>query len=574
MLPSELDVGVQFNAEVDYGLSGVAGATQARIDEEIARLESRILQLRRRRNSLSPISQLPVEVLLRVIKNLVPDNLLCINGPIRPQSWIQFTHVCHLWRMVSISDPFLWTRLHVAAMSISWIKAFILRSKSAPLTIIAYAYPQAPISHIQETIFRMPNVLNRITGFHCFERRPSHWIYDLEQLILAHSPLQELTVQYYRQVRVDQTLSLQYLDLGRRHVDSAFISRSLVTLKLQNLETIGLPSISGLYTMLSSLTKLRHLVLDSVLLKMAAKWKSHFSTPSVSIPSLRILELVDEPEKECARMLSHIAFPQLSQLYIYFNKDPTSLPLLNKVLANTWISTRLLANINRWRIPRFTFRVNEWGNSFEFYPSDYPGDVTSRIQCKSDITSVANLLTTFPRDSLRTIELALETTSEEDLSVLMPHLSKLPSLDLLVLARAEHPWLYPVFLKSGIPSCSCVKRAGHPANRALRLDASSTACTSCQEFASSFFPNLRSLGFDGARDIMDVDQRLLWGFLCHRTACNRPMDWVKIYCTNTLCNQEEQELVQQLVDMGREFRGAYGGSVDISVSLPQYVLAL
>ncbi|KAF8651441.1 hypothetical protein AX16_004742 [Volvariella volvacea WC 439] len=541
-------------------------ATRTKIDEEIIRLESQLLQLRRRRNSLAPINQLPTEILLHIMRNLPPDALPTSAWSLTPHVWIQFTHVCHHWRALSLDDPSLWTNLRIPSMRPSLLKACIHRSQDAPLSITVDGYLRSTSLDLMEILLRSTDVTARVTNFHIMNH-PAPWANELEGSLLSISPLKQLTLhnRTFHHQTCRRTLSLRYLDLASCHFDTAFISQSLVTLKLQDLVVESLPSASDFYKTLLSLTNLRHLVLNNVLGKMATKWQLPFSTPRGSLPSLQTLELVDEPENECARVLSRIAFPHLTQLYVYFNKEPTSLSLLNTELVNTWTSTRLLGNSNPYKTSRFSLTVSNSGNIFDFYRYDFPGEVTTRIKWSSGIEPVTSLLATFPQDKVYTIEVVWDSPSEEDFLTLSSYLSKLPFLKTLFLTNWNFPWLYPPFLESGLPPCNCLQYVDQPSNMPITVDPSGIACFSCQEFASSFFPSLRALGFYKAKDVMNVDQQLLQNFLAHRTACGRPIDWVNIYCENDLEIPEVQVVVQRFQDMGRESTRTDGQSTSILI---------
>ncbi|EIM90506.1 uncharacterized protein STEHIDRAFT_166667 [Stereum hirsutum FP-91666 SS1] len=95
---------------------------------------------RRRRNSLAPISRLPLCLLTAVFlffpatdpetdddDNVIDDN----DFP----TLLSITHVCHFWRKVALDSALLWTNI-MFLRGPQWRHATLHRSKSAPLTIL------------------------------------------------------------------------------------------------------------------------------------------------------------------------------------------------------------------------------------------------------------------------------------------------------------------------------------------------------------------------------------------------------------------------------------------------------
>ncbi|KAJ6615215.1 hypothetical protein B0H10DRAFT_1950063 [Mycena sp. CBHHK59/15] len=103
----------------------------AAIDDEIASLYNRILLLKTQRNSISPISGLPNELLIRILTIYVVESDSLSN-----LKWTKLMYVCRRWHEVCIATQHLWSHI-----DISWrgdlermIKQ-LERSGAAPLTI-------------------------------------------------------------------------------------------------------------------------------------------------------------------------------------------------------------------------------------------------------------------------------------------------------------------------------------------------------------------------------------------------------------------------------------------------------
>jgi hypothetical protein len=102
------------------------------IDRDIARLEESIRALKSRRNELSPISRLPVEILCNIFSLIVNvGNIYCFCRS--PKSWTNFSQVSQHWRSTALSAPDLWTEILVGYPR--WAQEMLTRSKMANLTI-------------------------------------------------------------------------------------------------------------------------------------------------------------------------------------------------------------------------------------------------------------------------------------------------------------------------------------------------------------------------------------------------------------------------------------------------------
>jgi F-box-like len=96
------------------------------IDRNIACLEVRIRALKSRRNELSPISRLPVEILCNIF-SFIDDY-----GYLKPKSWTNFSRVSQHWRSSALSAPELWA---MPLRHYRWAQEMLIRSKMAKLTI-------------------------------------------------------------------------------------------------------------------------------------------------------------------------------------------------------------------------------------------------------------------------------------------------------------------------------------------------------------------------------------------------------------------------------------------------------
>jgi len=101
-------------------------------DQDIAKHQEAILQLKSYRNTLLPISQLPPEILSRIF--------LLVRGydPYETRSsisWIDLSRVSRHWRSIALNCLTLWTFLPLQYTL--WTQEMLRRSKNANLTVHA-----------------------------------------------------------------------------------------------------------------------------------------------------------------------------------------------------------------------------------------------------------------------------------------------------------------------------------------------------------------------------------------------------------------------------------------------------
>ena len=99
------------------------------IDRDISRLEEKIRALKSRRNELSPISRLPVEILCKIFSLI--ENKFCFSH--FKSSWTNFSRVSRHWRSSALSAPELWTKIPLNHPRCA--QEMLIRSKMAKLTI-------------------------------------------------------------------------------------------------------------------------------------------------------------------------------------------------------------------------------------------------------------------------------------------------------------------------------------------------------------------------------------------------------------------------------------------------------
>ncbi|KAG1906415.1 uncharacterized protein F5891DRAFT_1274335 [Suillus fuscotomentosus] len=112
----------------------LASRAQIEIDDEIVALEERTRALRTCRNSLSPISSLPPELLSAIFVHHAQQTQ-CLHEPDNPDvlSWLIVGHICRHWRGVALGTPELWATPFLNSSTAT--DEMLTRSKMAPLNL-------------------------------------------------------------------------------------------------------------------------------------------------------------------------------------------------------------------------------------------------------------------------------------------------------------------------------------------------------------------------------------------------------------------------------------------------------
>ncbi|KZV70686.1 hypothetical protein PENSPDRAFT_734567, partial [Peniophora sp. CONT] len=135
--------GVQDDAVRDFIKQEVQGALIA------------ISSLRYQHNILHPVGRLPPELLSRIFHEVSLDGIP--NRHYRSTSWLAVTYVCRIWRSTALDSASLWTEIPICLGRL-WSQAFVLRSKSAPLSV---------------------STSSAGLGYSGFELTKTSWLYDL-----------------------------------------------------------------------------------------------------------------------------------------------------------------------------------------------------------------------------------------------------------------------------------------------------------------------------------------------------------------------------------------------------------
>jgi hypothetical protein len=310
---------------------------QQAIDAEIKSesLEESLRALRQRRNTLSPISSLPTEVIAAIFYLLREQPDINLALPV--------VHVCHRWREIALAHPVFWSYLDFTTISPAGATEILARAGMAPLYLEANLLANASDWHdVRFVAFQkvfQPHVS------HIYRLRiwasPLHLNRVLEGLISPAPTLEHLSlfVEYYKEpsrVSVPNTLfdattpKLSSLELLNCSISwNSPLLKSLKHLETIKLDRIERPSLTDWLDALDEMPQLR-----SLLLYLASP-----STPlfpfdikrTVTLPSLALLDIYDS-ELNCGLALALFVLPSLTSLCVSTSSNQPTIDEVKKLL--------------------------------------------------------------------------------------------------------------------------------------------------------------------------------------------------------------------------------------------------
>ncbi|KAK0446779.1 hypothetical protein EV421DRAFT_1734027 [Armillaria borealis] len=289
----------------------------SQIDAEILQHEEAVRQLKSRRNTLAPISQLPPEMLSRIF--------LFVSYPresYKSLLWINVSHVSQHWRAVALGFPALWSS--PPFMVPTWAHEMLKRSKMAPLTIVAdLTYMTPKMLAVFDDAMRQADrsaELN-LTGAKTMEkyltditkRAPFLNKLCISQVYSRYNENEERIALPYNFFD-GQAPRLRHLDLRRCqvHWDSGLM-QNLTYLRIVEPGDFR-PTTSQLVDLLEQMPYLETLDLDHALPIVSETTKT-LPSPShvISLPRLSQIHLVSSV-LETANLLNRIDFPSTATM--------------------------------------------------------------------------------------------------------------------------------------------------------------------------------------------------------------------------------------------------------------------
>jgi hypothetical protein len=289
---------------------------QAIIDE-INSLEESTRALKSRRNTLAPISRLPLEILATIFAFLSAS---AWNEKAVHLEWIRVAHVCRRWREAALDHPRFWSHINFTKLTSAGMAEILARAKMAPLHLEAdvgiwtarvedFARQlEAHLSHTRD--------LSLSGYFETALARLSSSAPTLESLSLSHnSPM-------FPAIIPDNLLNRTAPNLTNLKLENCDISwrssllKGLRNLQIHNVPTKARPELEDWLNALNEMPKLKTLSLQSATPR-APLASPLISEPSrtITLPSLTHFH-IRAFAKDCALALAHLLLPTLTWLHI------------------------------------------------------------------------------------------------------------------------------------------------------------------------------------------------------------------------------------------------------------------
>ncbi|KAJ3532459.1 hypothetical protein NMY22_g7736 [Coprinellus aureogranulatus] len=117
------------------GMVALTTPAQRDLDARICALEKEIVELKRSRNDLSPISRVPAEILCEIL--LAATGPLITERELRTDGYMKtLCFVCHTWRKIALACPQLWAEIDLRIVTdTSQLQFLIEHAHPLPLSI-------------------------------------------------------------------------------------------------------------------------------------------------------------------------------------------------------------------------------------------------------------------------------------------------------------------------------------------------------------------------------------------------------------------------------------------------------
>ncbi|TFK63596.1 hypothetical protein BDN72DRAFT_847464 [Pluteus cervinus] len=263
-----------------------------KLDKEINQLQERLCSLKTLRNSLSPISKFPTELLAKIFT----DSQDCVDEPLAGavdvHARFMFSWVCRHWRNTALGTAGLWTILSRnnkdATINIEFADELLARSRHLALSINLFKPTQALLRLFVPHMHRIMHLRlspgageSRNPAFDELLSQPAPVLASLE-LCCTHTPLEPMFSGAHPNLRTLIVTRVGFLSLP----PSTFLSLTSLHI-IDNDPVIGINDLIGVLPSLPCLSKL----------KLVQSFQDENFIPlaeRLTLPRLQLLTISDE----------------------------------------------------------------------------------------------------------------------------------------------------------------------------------------------------------------------------------------------------------------------------------------
>ncbi|KZT09445.1 uncharacterized protein LAESUDRAFT_748102, partial [Laetiporus sulphureus 93-53] len=283
------------------------------------RISLTLNNLRKRRNTASPIHRLPQELLTIIFR-------LAARAGAHSDDIVAISHVCSLWREMALSDARLWTTIHIPSHS----KAceFLRRSKRRLVDVYIDNFSSDSDTYDFIAMLKTESCRIRSLTVHSFKTEA---IMPMQSLLLMHVPqLEELTLCWEWGQHCflgsnpfhGHTPKLRSLTLAQHSFNwTSSIFSNLTKLSLVGQLPIGhphsLPSIRQFLRILQACPDLQELKVECETASLEAPAVGSFEPFSrISLEHLEVLQIMFLPPDWIGNILARISIPSTARVTV------------------------------------------------------------------------------------------------------------------------------------------------------------------------------------------------------------------------------------------------------------------
>ncbi|KAF6749924.1 hypothetical protein DFP72DRAFT_912037 [Ephemerocybe angulata] len=308
-----------------------ASKLQQDLDCEIARLEQALIVLKRRRNALSPVSQLPSELLSKIFYlslRFIQADRRSRTKILPEDTRLSISHVAHHWRTVALESPELWSEIHVRdTTKVEYLALARNNSKMQPLYVEGYNINLTGAAGVRYVLQTEPHRINGVTLHAPIEVMRSLLPYlkrcceAIEFLYLelprrVQTPLDSTDHDIFFNIPKLRNLGICYWDTLL--IPTSFQPSSLVKLELYFTRSPSAQVTRSAFAALRAIAStLKNLFLSFLSRSSSPDFWNNFDRSPIDMPSLEVAFLVARTPGVLPELVSLIRPPSsFSEVYI------------------------------------------------------------------------------------------------------------------------------------------------------------------------------------------------------------------------------------------------------------------